>query len=191
MAVFPIVQLKKEQYDFCDSCLRMPAKPLEQRDFGSKWLKDFVADMFETLYLYPSGVGLAANQVGILVQVCVVDIKRDGQKPIVLINPTYSSLNGETTISQEVCLSFPFVSAPVPRFKKIKVEYYDIWGNKCELIAEGFKSSVLQHEIDHLSGCVHVDLIKKKEDLSDYPGSNVRIATKAMSQVLNKEEKEK
>lgn len=189
MSILSIVQLKKGQYDFSGSCLRMPASPIKQDDFGSKWLQNLVSDMFETLYSCPSGVGLAANQVGILMQICVIDIKRDGQNPIVLINPSYSPINSEVITSQEVCLSFPLVSVVVPRYKKIKVNYYDIWGNEHEFEAEGFKSNVFQHEIDHLRGSPHIDRAQSAEDISDYLGGHVKIAAKAMSKVLDGGEK--
>ncbi len=190
MAILSIVQLKQGQYDFKGSCLRMPASPIKQDEFGSKWLRDFVSDMFETLYSCPTGVGLAANQVGILMQICVIDIKRDGKNPVVLINPKYSPINSEKTMSQEVCLSFPLVSVAVPRYNKIKVNYYDIWGNEHEFEAEGFKGNVFQHEIDHLKGCPHIDLAQSVEDVSDYLGGNVKMAAKAMSKVLDGGEKE-
>lgn len=185
MAVLSIVQLKKGQYEFKGSCLRMPANPVAREDFGSKWLTELVSDMLETLYSCPSGVGLAANQVGILTQICVIDIKRDGQNPIVLINPRYTPINKELITSQEVCLSFPLVTVSVPRYKKVKVNYFDIWGKEHEIEAEGFKSNVFQHEIDHLYGCPHIDRAESADALSDYLGSNVKIAAKAMSKVLD------
>lgn len=184
MSVLSIVQLKKGQHAFPGSCLRIPAAPISSEDFGSEKLKNLVSDMFETLYSCPTGVGLAANQVGLLIQLCVIDLKRDGQNPLVLINPTYTPVNNDTVVSSEVCLSFPYVSVAVNRFKKIRVHYFDIWGNEHEVEAEGFKSNVFQHEIDHLSGCPHVDKAISDDSISDYLGGNVRTAEKAMSKIL-------
>lgn len=190
MAVLSIIKMYKENYDCVGSCLRIPSNKVETNEFSSIWLKKFIQDMFETLYSNSSGVGLAANQVGVLKKICVVDIKKDGKKPIVLINPTYNSLSDEKVDSQEVCLSFPMMSSLIKRYKKINVTYQDFYGNEKQFEAEGFKANVFQHEIDHLNGIVHVDLNQNAEGILDYEGYNVKLARTAINNIvqLTKEE---
>lgn len=187
MAVLSIVKMFKENYGCKGSCLRTPSSDITKEEFGSEWLKIFIHDMLETLYSNSSGVGLAANQVGVLKRICVVDIKKDGKKPLALINPNYEPLNEETMDSQEVCLSFPNVSSLIKRYKKIKVKYQDFYGQEHEFIAEGFKSTVFQHEIDHLKGIVHIDLNQKKDGVADYIGYGAKLAQNALDKILTKE----
>lgn len=166
MAKLSIIKMYNGCYDYTGSCLRIPADDVAQNEFGSKWLEKYIFDMFETLYSYSSGVGLASNQVGMLKKVCVMDLKRDGKKPMVLINPKYKSIDNEYVDSNEVCLSFPDVSCVVKRYKKIVVTYKDFYGESHTIDAEGFKANVLQHEIDHLNGIVHIDLVDGKVEKS-------------------------
>lgn len=192
MAILSIVKMYKENYGCIGSCLRTPSADIVSDEFGSDWLKTFILDMFDTLYSNSSGVGLAANQVGMLKKICVVDIKKDGKKPLVLINPVYEPLGNETIDSREVCLSFPGISSSVTRYKKVNVTYQDFYGNKHSIIAEGFKSTVFQHEIDHLSGIVHIDLVDNAEDLNDYEGYSTKVAKNAVDNILiaGKEQKD-
>lgn len=186
MANLSIIKLYNNRYDCVDSCLRTPSNEIYDNEFGEDWLKKFIYDMFETLYNNPSGVGLAANQVGVLKKICVIDIKRDGKKPVALINPSYSPFNDEMIDSQEVCLSFPAVVSNVKRYKKINIVYCDFYGEKHNIVAEGFKAKVLQHEIDHLNGIVHVDL--NQNEIMEYKGFASNIATKALEELIKKEE---
>ena len=187
MAILSIVKMYKENYECKGSCLRTPSNDITEVEFGSEWLKIFIHDMLETLYSNSSGVGLAANQVGVLKKICVVDIKKDGKKPIALINPNYEPLNEETIDSHEVCLSFPNISSLIKRHKKIKVKYQDFYGQKHEFIAEGFKSTVFQHEIDHLNGIVHIDLKQIQDEVTDYIGYSAKLAQNAIDKILNTE----
>ncbi len=184
MAYLSIIKMYKGNYDCLGSCLRMPATEVTSNEFGSEWLEKFILDMFETLYSHSSGVGLAANQVGVLKKICVIDIKKDGKKPMVLINPQYVPVANEMVESQEVCLSFPMVSSIVRRYKKINVIYQDFYGKEYSIVAEGFKANVFQHEIDHLNGIVHIDLLESEEDISDYEGYSAKVARCALNSIL-------
>ena len=115
-------------------------------------------DMLETMYAAP-GVGLAGPQVGVSLQICVIDIVPDGKRsPIVLINPKV--LSGEDKIElEEGCLSFPKIYEKVRRWNKVRVEYTDLKGNLKEVEAEGFLAKAFQHEIDHLNGKVFIDYL--------------------------------
>ena len=115
-------------------------------------------DMLETMYAAP-GVGLAGPQVGVSLQICVIDVVPEGKRtPIVLINPKV--LSGEDKIElEEGCLSFPKIYEKVRRWNKVRVEYTDLKGNLKEVEAEGFLAKAFQHEIDHLNGKVFIDYL--------------------------------
>ncbi len=115
-------------------------------------------DMLETMYAAP-GVGLAGPQVGVSLQICVIDVVPEGKKnPIVLINPKV--LSGEDKVElEEGCLSFPKIYEKVKRWNKVRVEYVDLKGNLKEVEVEGFLAKAFQHEIDHLNGKVFIDYL--------------------------------
>lgn len=115
-------------------------------------------DMLETMYAAP-GVGLAGPQVGVSLQICVIDVVPEGKRnPIVLINPKV--LSGENKVElEEGCLSFPKIYEKVKRWDKVRVEYVDLKGNLKEVEVEGFLAKAFQHEIDHLNGKVFIDYL--------------------------------
>jgi len=119
-----------------------------------------IDDMVETMHAAP-GVGLAANQVGVPLQVAVIDIsdhEAEGKKHtlVVLINPEVISLEG-TIVAEEGCLSVPDFSEKVKRAARIKVRAKDRTGKTFELEADGLMAKALQHEIDHLNGILFID----------------------------------
>ena len=115
-------------------------------------------DMLETMYAAP-GVGLAGPQVGVSLQICVIDVVPEGKRnPIVLITPKV--LSGEDKVElEEGCLSFPKIYEKVKRWNKVRVEYVDLKGNLKEVEVEGFLAKAFQHEIDHLNGKVFIDYL--------------------------------
>jgi|GEM_PF-1334577 len=176
MSVLPIVKVFQSNL-YCEgSCLRQKTEDILLSDLREQWFRRLIIDMFQTLYSEPTGIGLSANQVGILKSISVLDFKRDGKTPLVLINPTYIQLSSECVESREACLSLPNLSVTVKRYKKIQVSYLDISGQKNILQAEGFKANAFQHEIDHLEGALSVDLVKGEEAISYYEGNPSRLA---------------
>lgn len=157
MSIMNICKLEKSTWDSKDISLRQQCRYLNDEDLSSSWLKPLLADMYETLYSTPSGVGLAAPQVGVQLRIAVIDIKRDTKKPLVLINPSYIGLGDEMKISTESCLSVPGVVGQVMRFQRVRVCYTDFSGDQIEREYSGFEATALQHEIDHLNGIVYVD----------------------------------
>jgi peptide deformylase len=128
-------------------------------------VKKLVNDMAETMYSEP-GVGLAANQVGVLKRVVVIDIEYTDGKPnlIVLINPEIVEREG-TSIMDEGCLSLPGINEPVERSASVKVKALGIDGNEVLVSADGFFSHAVQHELDHLDGKLfidHLSFLKRK-----------------------------
>ena len=119
-----------------------------------------IDDMVETMHAAP-GVGLAANQVGVPLQVAVIDIgehEDEGKKRplVVLINPEVLSLEG-AVVAEEGCLSVPDFTEKVKRAARIKVRAKDRTGKTFELEADGLMAKALQHEIDHLNGILFID----------------------------------
>ena len=125
-----------------DEILRKRAREVEK--FDNK-LKELVDDM----------IGLAAQQVGILKRVIVIDIY-DGKGPIVLINPVIIKTKGEHEV-EEGCLSFPNQFAVLLRPKEVEAEYYDLEGKKQKIKAKDLLAQAICHETDHLDGILFVD----------------------------------
>jgi peptide deformylase len=120
-------------------------------------LRKLAADMIETMYAAP-GVGLAANQIGVSLQVVVIDVSVDEKekKQLILINPEILECEGNQ-VSEEGCLSVVDLSAKVKRFKKLTVKAQDMEGNTKEFEAEDHFARVIQHELDHLNGVLFID----------------------------------
>jgi len=116
-------------------------------------------DMLETMYAY-DGVGLAANQVGVLKRIIVVDInpKDPAYKPLILINPVIIEAEGEE-VFEEGCLSIPEITADVIRPDHILVRALSTDEREIEIEAEGILARALQHEIDHLDGVLFIDRV--------------------------------
>jgi len=142
MAVRPIVL-------FPDPVLLRPTRDVETVDAS---IRDLVRDMRETMNAAP-GIGLAANQVGVDLRVCVVDVtagEEDGQF-LALVNPRIVDSDGRET-AEEGCLSFPDVAIDVARATRVRVQALNPDGRPVEIEAEGLLARVLQHEIEHLDG---------------------------------------
>ncbi len=142
-----------------DPVLRKKTQAVEKID---KSLDRLIEDMIETMHAAP-GVGLAANQVGVSLQLAVIDLtssedrKKGKQQPIlVIINPEILSQEGSVA-EEEGCLSIPEYAETVKRAAKVRVRAKDRQGKPFELEAEGLMAKALQHEIDHLNGVLFVD----------------------------------
>jgi peptide deformylase len=123
-------------------------------------LDGLIQDMVETMHAAP-GVGLAANQVGVPLQLAVIDLSEredagDRHPLLVIINPEIIFSAG-TAVEEEGCLSIPDFSEKVKRAAKVRVRAQDRTGKTFELEAEGLLAKALQHEIDHLNGLLFVD----------------------------------
>lgn len=140
-----------------DPVLRHKTARVEKIDSS---LAPLIEDMVETMHAAP-GVGLAANQVGVPLQLAVIDLssrENEGQRHplLVIINPEIISMEGSIT-EEEGCLSIPDYGEKVKRAAKVKVRAQDRTGKSFEIEAEGLLAKALQHEIDHLNGLLYVD----------------------------------
>ncbi|MCB1173207.1 MAG: peptide deformylase [Leptospiraceae bacterium] len=152
-----------------DPRLREIAAAVPETEIGSKEIRDLVKDMKQTM-IAANGVGLAAPQIGVLKRVVVVGIESDnprykeskGQELEfqALVNPVITPLKSDTGGMWEGCLSVPEMRGYVERPKKIRMEWYDLQGDKHSEVIEGFQAIVYQHECDHLDGVLYVDRLK-------------------------------
>jgi peptide deformylase len=115
-------------------------------------------NMVETMILH-NGVGLAANQVGLLKRVFAITLSNGRQ--LCMFNPTVTSTSEELQQGSEGCLSFPDLWLDVERPKTIVSEYFDNAGNSCILVLEGLDARCFLHELDHLNGICFVDKVSK------------------------------
>ena len=139
--------------------LRQVSKPVEKVGDEERKLMD---DMLDTMYAAP-GIGLAAIQIGIPKRIIVMDISRDENKkePLYFVNPVIKNKNENKSRYEEGCLSVPDQFAEIERPKTCEVEYFDYYGKKQILKAEGLLATCIQHEIDHLEGILFIDYLSK------------------------------
>ncbi|UTO28468.1 peptide deformylase [Bartonella harrusi] len=157
MPIKPLVTLP-------DPILWEVSKPVGHIDSALQRLAD---DMLETMY-HAKGVGLAAIQIGIPLRMLVIDVSGNETKknPLVIINPEILWFSDERSIYKEGCLSIPEYYAEVERPKHLRVRYQDYEGKQTEIEADDLLATCLQHEIDHLNGCLFIDHISKlKRDM--------------------------
>ncbi|WP_238938643.1 peptide deformylase [Pseudomonas typographi] len=141
-----------------DERLLRVAPPVPPEMFGTQPLHTLIADMFETM-AHVGGVGLAAPQVGIDLQLVIFGFERSDRYPdaeavprTVLLNPLITPLGPTHEEGWEGCLSVPGLRGVVARYQRIRYEGFDPDGNPIERVAEGFHARVVQHECDHLIG---------------------------------------
>ena len=139
----------REIVTYPDPVLRKRAKAVSKLDSGVKKLvKEMEATMREA-----SGLGLAANQIGVLQKVFVYD---DGAGLGVMINPKVVKAEGEQ-LGVEGCLSVPGLQGEVRRANEIVVKGVDLDGKALKVKAEGLLARIFQHELDHLNGKLFID----------------------------------
>ena len=117
-------------------------------------------DMLETMRDAP-GVGLAANQIGVPLQVAVIELE---EKITELVNPEIVKASGEV-MDWEGCLSIPGFVAEVARHAKVTIKAKDRRGKEFRVKGEELFARALQHEIDHLNGVLYIDYLESLEEL--------------------------
>ncbi|MCY4555920.1 MAG: peptide deformylase [Chloroflexi bacterium] len=136
---------------FPDPILRQRCRKVTQ--FDAK-LAQLAADMEETMNTH-HGVGLAANQVGVLQRMFVVKME-DWEEALVLVNPEIIRREGLREV-EEGCLSLPGYRGMVNRAERIRVRYQDLTGKQQRLKAECMLAQAVEHETDHLNGILYID----------------------------------
>jgi peptide deformylase len=180
--------------------LRQRARPLLQEEIALPETQQLIAWMHETMHDAP-GVGLAAPQVGLPLQLAVIEDRPEYSKDMapdklaererhavpfqVLINPHIVEQSEEQVEFFEGCLSLSGFSALVKRSRHVTVEYWDERGEPRRVDAQGWYARILQHEIDHLHGRLYIDRMESRSFMSidnltrhwkDMPVQSIRLA---------------
>ncbi len=140
--------------EFPDERLRKKAALVKNVD---NHIKQLIDDMLETMY-HAGGIGLAATQVNVHLQILVIDTSEEKNLPLCLMNPEIISKDGEFEY-KEGCLSVPEFFEKIIRPGRIVVKGLDRNGEPVEIEANDLLSTCIQHEIDHLNGKLFVDYL--------------------------------
>jgi peptide deformylase len=160
-----------------DPVLRQAARALTETEIASAEIQDLIAHMRETMHDAP-GVGLAAPQIGVSLQIAVIEDKDEYLKDISPEQlaerernpvPFHSIINPRITVEPdsnvdffEGCLSLAGFTALVPRARRVRVECLDEQGTPKIIEASGWYARILQHEIDHLRGNLYIDRMRTR-----------------------------
>jgi peptide deformylase len=166
---------------FDHPALRTPGRSIEKID---ERIRGIVADMIDTMR-EADGLGLAAQQVGLPLQLFVLDVPQiktrpshmringkpadfESMMPLVLMNTEVETF-GKIDIEGEGCLSFPELSADIPRPRSVKVKALTLDGSLIEFEAEGLLARAVQHELDHTRGILFIDraISESREEFQD------------------------
>ncbi len=142
-----------------DPVLRQKARRVTKIDDA---LQKLIDDMIDTMRA-ASGVGLAANQVGVLQKIVVIEIPEE-EEVLVLINPEITRREGERLV-EEGCLSIPGYRGELTRSLKVRARALDRDGNTMRIKAEGLLAQALEHETDHINGTLYIDHLESSEKL--------------------------
>jgi peptide deformylase len=157
--------------------LRESARRLTPEEIVSDEIQRLIRDMRETMHDAP-GVGLAAPQVGMSLQLAVIEDREAYFKDVsaeklaererravpfhVIINPQITLLGDDSARFFEGCLSLEGFSAIVPRARKVRVDYLNDQGEAESREASGWYARILQHEIDHMRGALYIDRMESR-----------------------------
>ena len=160
-----------------DPVLRNLARKLTADEITSTETARLIEDMHETLRDAP-GVGLAAPQVGIPIQLAIIEDRPEYSRDLqpeqlaerertpvpfhVIINPVLKPLSDTKVEFFEGCLSLNGFTALVPRYREARVTCLDEHGKRRSIEARGWSARILQHEIDHLNGALYIDRMRSR-----------------------------
>jgi len=150
---------------FGDPVLRQRAHEVE--DFDGR-LATLAGNMFDTMRA-AEGVGLAANQVGVLKRLFTWELEREADDGTVeamgsaVVNPVLLDSSEDIQDGDEGCLSFPGLFYPVDRPLRVEVGYQDLGGDDHTVQLEGFLARIWLHEMDHLNGILFIDHLAKHD----------------------------
>lgn len=168
--------MKLKVFKYGEKVLREKAVPVAVVDDR---LRRLALDMLETMRA-ARGVGLAAEQVGRMERLCVIDIPAGCEEPedeafnapiampLVMFNPEIISQEG-SQCDKEGCLSFPGVGGRLTRAAQVTCQYLDADNRPQAITARGFLARAIQHETDHLDGILYIDRMTAVERLEYAP----------------------
>ena len=157
--------------------LRQRARPLTVEQIGSREIQKLIEFMRASMHEAP-GVGLAAPQLGLSIQLAVIEDREEYHKEVseallrererrpvpfhAIINPAIEELGEERAEFFEGCLSLSGFSALVPRARSVRISCLDERGQHKIIDASGWYARILQHEIDHLNGVLYIDRMQTR-----------------------------
>jgi peptide deformylase len=160
-----------------EAVLRRKTRRLSTDEITGSYVQDLIESMRQTMREAP-GVGLAAPQIGLPLQLAVIEDQPEYIEKLpdgnarerdrravpfhVLINPKLTIEGGEAAEFFEGCLSLAGFTAIVPRALRVRVECLNERAEPVVIAAEGWYARILQHEIDHLNGVVYIDRMKSR-----------------------------
>jgi len=169
--------MKREIVQVGEPVLRLKARGLSRDDILGSAVQDLIESMRNAMRDAP-GVGLAAPQIGVPVQLAVIEDRPEyieklepehaaerRRRPVpfhVLINPKLTIEDSETAEFFEGCLSLGGFTALVPRATRVRVECLNERAEPVTIVADGWYARILQHEIDHLNGILYIDRMKSR-----------------------------
>ena len=151
MAIVPI-------YEFPHEVLRKKARKVKKMDESVDRIAQNLVDTMQNV----QGIGLAANQIGVLKRIIAIQLPED--EPRVYVNPEILEKEGEREVT-EACLSVPGYRAIITRSIWIKAKAWDREWKDVRIKAEGLLALALEHEIDHLNGILYMDHLKQHQKL--------------------------
>ena len=165
----------KEEYEILklgNPILRLTAKEVSKKEILSENIQNLIDDMWNVMEK-AGGIGLAAPQIGISIQLAVIKLESSSDRyenledseEFIIFNPELEVINSEKQGFWEGCLSVPGLRGYVKRPKKLKISYLNEKAEKKEVIVEDFLATVFQHELDHLFGYLYVDRLDSTKDL--------------------------
>jgi len=157
-----------------DPVLRERAHALSPDELADPEVQRLIDDMIETMRA-AGGAGLAANQVGSLRRIAVVEVSHNPRYPYkppipltVIVNPRIEPLDDEELLINEGCLSVPDLRGDVPRRLTVRVHHLDREGRRQTLTARGLTAGTFQHEVDHLDGVLFLDRVRDPRSFSTW-----------------------
>jgi len=152
MAIRPILTVP-------NPVLKKVSKPVKE---VTDEIRELMDDMLATMYAAP-GIGLAAIQIGVPLNIIVMDLAKDGavKAPRYFVNPEILEDVEELKPYNEGCLSVPDVYEDIDRAERVKITYLDYNGERVTEWAEGLYAVCIQHEMDHLKGVVFFDYLSR------------------------------
>jgi len=134
-------------------------KTVKVKDVSAPEVQELILNMIETMHK-AQGMGLAANQVGSDLKLCIVETEG---KLHILINPKITAKSRKKTLSDEGCLSFPGIFLAISRASEVQVRFLDQTGKPQKIKATDLFARAIQHELDHLEGVLFIDHLKKSK----------------------------
>ncbi|MEY2434946.1 MAG: peptide deformylase [Acidimicrobiaceae bacterium] len=165
--------------------LRQTAEPVDPHE-----MQALITDLIDTMRA-ADGAGLAANQIGEPVQVCVIEVRpgstRYPYKPeiplTVLINPVIEAISTETFANYEGCLSVPDLRGVVDRAVEVRVKALGRDGGPIDTVVRGLSAGTFQHETDHLQGTLFIDRVTDPHTLCTWSEFHERYEAAFVDQV--------